>query len=72
MYKENYKEMYDEIKEEIEYLNKSPLVKFSFFENGTIKQILKPNIIEPYIYSNIENFIWKSVPSISESLYSKK
>ena len=51
---ENYEEMYEEIKEEIEYLNKSPLVKFSFFENGTIKQILKPNIIEPYIYSNIE------------------
>ncbi len=69
---ENYEEMFNDIKEELDYYTKSPLVKFSFFENGTIKQILKPKIIEPYLYSNIENFIWKSVPSISESLYSKK
>ena len=69
---ENFEDIFNDIKEDLDYLTKTPLVKFSFFENGTIKQILKPKIIEPSLYSNIENFIWKSVPSISESLYSKK
>ena len=51
---ENYEEIYgDKLKEEIDYLLKSPLVQFSFFGNGTIKQILKPYIIEPYLYLNI-------------------
>ena len=69
---ENFEDIFNDIKEDLDYSTKTPLVKFSFFENGTIKQILKPKIIEPSLYSNIENFIWKSVPSISESLYSKK
>ena len=68
---DSYEELYGkEIRDEINYLTLTPLVKFSFFENGTINQILKPKIIDSYAYSNLENFIFKSIPSISKSLYS--
>ena len=62
---------YNSLINNLEILNLSPLVKFSFFENGTMNQILKPKIIDDSMYSNIENFIWKSIPSVSEKLYSK-
>ena len=62
---------YDSLINNLEILNLSPLVKFSFFENGTMNQILKPKLIDDSMYSNIENFIWKSIPSVSENLYSK-
>ena len=57
---------------ELELLNLSPLVKFSFFENGTVYEILKPKKIDDLLYANIENFIWKNIPSLSESLYTSK
>ena len=62
---------YNSLIKNLEILNLSPLVKFSFFENGTMNEILKPKLIDSSMYSNIENFIWKSIPSVSENLYTK-
>ena len=57
---------------ELKLLNLSPLVKFSFFENGTVYEISKPKKIDNYLYANIENFIFKNIPSLSENLYTSK
>ena len=57
--------------QELLLLNLSPLVKFSFFENGTVYEISKPKKIDSLLYANIENFIWKNIPSLSDSLYKK-
>ena len=35
-------------------------------------EILKPKKINNYLYVNIETFIFKNIPSLSENLYTSK
>ena len=43
-----------------------------YIENGTVYEISKPKKIDNYLYANIENFIFKNIPSLSENLYTSK
>ena len=35
-------------------------------------EIVKPKKINNYLYVNIENFIFKNIPSLSDNLYTSK
>ena len=50
--------------------NDIPLIKLKFYENGTLFEIQKPQHISHKIYSDLKNFIYKVIPTVSKDLYS--
>ena len=49
-----------------------PVVKFTFFRNGEIKDILLPKYLKSTIFFNMYDLIGKIIPKINKDLYNKK
>ena len=49
-----------------------PVIKFSFYENGTLNELYFPNNFDVFMESISKDIILKLIPQISESLYTKK
>lgn len=47
-----------------------PMIKFSFYQNGTTKDIYHPENIDDFMYSVLKDLVEKLVPILSEKLYS--
>jgi hypothetical protein len=52
------------------YHNDYPVIKFKFYENGTLYEIQKPQNINNKFFINLKLFVNKVIPSVSEKLYS--
>ncbi|MGL4948161.1 MAG: hypothetical protein ACRC42_02125, partial [Mycoplasma sp.] len=47
-----------------------PIIKFSFFENGTLNELFWPNNLEYLVLTTLQDIMKKLVPLVSSSLYS--
>ncbi len=52
------------------YHNDYPVIKFKFYENGTLYEIQKPQNISNKFFIHLKLFVNKVIPSVSEKLYS--
>ena len=69
---ENENEINDEeiIYDDDYYHNDYPVIKFKFYENGTLYEIQKPQNISNKFFIHLKLFVNKVIPSVSEKLYS--
>ena len=56
--------------DEDNYKNDVPIIKFRFYENGTLYDMQKPQNISNSLFLSLKTFIDKVIPSVSYSLYS--
>ena len=60
----------EEKDDEDNYNNDIPIIKFRFYENGTLYDMQKPKNISSSLFLSLKTFVDKVIPSVSHSLYS--